>query len=367
LDVADPGHPVPLGRYAGVAVPAGDLAVAREWVYVAAGDGLVVVDVTDPTSPAGAGAYRFETLPGTGRDAAVAGRYAYVAAGEDGLQVVDLSDPANPRVMSGLETAGHAWDVALAGGDPAGHTYAYVADEYNGLRIVDVSDPLQPVEVGYYDVPGPLEFFHGVAVAGSDPPGPTYAYVADGGLGVTGLRVVDVADPGRPVEVAWLPLAAPQQEGLPARVEDVGVANSYVYLAAGTAGLRVVDVSDPGAPREVGSYDTPGRADNLVVSGHFVYLCDGDLRILDVAEPAAPALVGFYDLPEGAGTPAVAIGGPLGHTYAYVTGGGIRILDVSDASRPVEVAAHTLPEGKIAVRGEKVYVVGDSGFWILDF
>ncbi|UCC64186.1 MAG: hypothetical protein JSV36_03775, partial [Anaerolineae bacterium] len=96
LDVADPGHPVARGRYAGLAAPAGDVAVAGERAYVAAGDGLVVVNVSDPTRPTGAGAYEFETLPGTGRDVAVAGRYAYVAAGQEGLQVVDVSDPVNP-------------------------------------------------------------------------------------------------------------------------------------------------------------------------------------------------------------------------------------------------------------------------------
>jgi hypothetical protein len=279
--------------------------------------------------------------------------------------VVDVSDPANPRVVGGQDTPGHAWDVALAVGSPAGHTYAYVADEFDGLRIIDVSDPLRPVEAGSFDVPGPWEFFHGVALAAGDPAGHTYAYVADGGLEATGLRVLDVTDPGQPVEPAWLPLVAPQHDELPARVEDVALAHGYAYLAAGTAGLRVVDVSDPRAPREVGFYDTPGRAANLALSGRYAYLIDGDLRVLDLADPALPALVGFYDLPAGAATPAVAVADPAGRTYAYVTGQGLRILDMSDVGRPVEVAAHALPVGKVVVRGDAVYVIGDSGLWIL--
>ena len=72
------------------------------------------------------------------------------------------------------------------------------------------------------------------------------AFVADGGGLRTGLRVVDIADPTAPVEIAFLPLSVePQAEGLiPARVEGGAAANRHAYMAAGTAGLRVVDVTD---------------------------------------------------------------------------------------------------------------------------
>jgi len=54
---------------------------------------------------------------------AVAGNYAYVAAGEfGGLQVIDVTDPANPQLVGSVATPAVAWDVAVAG------SYAYVAD-----------------------------------------------------------------------------------------------------------------------------------------------------------------------------------------------------------------------------------------------
>jgi hypothetical protein len=269
--------------------------------------------------------------------------------------VVDVSDPVNPKVVGRHDTAGQTWDVALAG------DLAFLADEYNGLRAIDVTDPFNPVEVGFYDIPGLFEFFHGVAVAGSPSTGSgqVYAYVADGGLLETGLRIVDISDPVHPKEASFLPLQIQTADDvLPARAEGVAVANGYVYLAAGTAGLRVVDVSKPAAPAEVGFYDTPGRADNLTVAGHYAYLADGDLRILDVSDPTAPAPVGFYDVPYPAGTPHVAVQG----RYAYVTGGGIRVLDVANPGVPVEVAAYPFVEGNVAAAGDMIYVAGNGLF-----
>jgi hypothetical protein len=346
LDIADPACPVAKGRYEGFVSEVPDLTLGGQRVYLAVGDGLVVVDVSDPERPERAGRYRHDALPGSGRAVTVDGPYAYVAAGEAGLQVVDVSDPANPRAVAAHDTAGHTWDVALVGG------YAFLADEYNGLRILDVTDPLHPAEVGGYDVPGPYEFFHGVAVNGP------YVYVADGSVRDTGLWVVDASDPARPVPVSFLPLAGSGGEEPPPRVEDVVAVGATVYLAAGTAGLRVVDVTDPAAPVEVGVYDTPGRADNLVVAGQRVYLMDGDLRIVDLGDRTAPALVGFYDVVDMSATPHVAVQGRV----AYLTGDGLRVLDVSDPGEPAEVAAHPFVMGDVAVAGDAVYVIGNGLF-----
>ena len=69
----------------------------------------------------------------------------------------------------GCDTPGHAYAVAVAG------SYAYVADGFDGgLRVVDVSDPGAPVEVGHL---GDLSIALGVAVAGD------FAYVAERSYG----------------------------------------------------------------------------------------------------------------------------------------------------------------------------------------
>jgi hypothetical protein len=69
---------------------------------------------------------------------AVAGQYAYVAAGLAGLQVIDVSDPGNPRLVGGLDTPGSAEGVAVSG------QYAYVADGEWGLHILRIGDAATP-------------------------------------------------------------------------------------------------------------------------------------------------------------------------------------------------------------------------------
>ena len=344
LDIADPSRPAEVARYDGIGPEIWELAISGRHAFVTTGEGLLALDVAVPSAPTKAGAYAFDRVTGFGRNLVVEGDYALVGGGPHGLQVVDTSDPLRPVVVSQIDTEGHTWAVALDGG------YVYLADEYNGLRVVDVSDPLHPSGVGFYDVPGPYEFFHGVAVEDG------YAYVADGGLLETGLRIVDVSDPAKPSEVAFL-RHTPQGEGaLRSRVEDVAVANGCAYVAAGTAGLRVVDVSDPSAPVEIGYYDTPGRADSLAILGHTVYLVDGDLRIVDVSDPREPVEVGFYDVPDLSMTPHVAV---VGH-YVYLTSNGVQVLDISDPASPREVARHPIPWGQVAVAGERIYVLGNG-------
>src|SRR6056297_930181 len=55
-------------------------------------------------------------------DAAESGDYAYVADGGDGLEVVDVSDPANPNEVGQFDDGRYACGVYVRGG------YAYVAD-----------------------------------------------------------------------------------------------------------------------------------------------------------------------------------------------------------------------------------------------
>ncbi|MCS7250465.1 MAG: caspase family protein [candidate division WOR-3 bacterium] len=72
------------------------------------------------------------------------------------------------------DTPGYACGVYVLG------SYAYVADGGSGLRVIDISKPRRPIEVGYYDTPGEA---CGVYVLGS------YAYVADGD---SGLRIIEI-------------------------------------------------------------------------------------------------------------------------------------------------------------------------------
>jgi hypothetical protein len=116
---------------------------------------------------------------------AIAGDYAYVADFAEGLLVIDVTDPSNPFEVGSVDTPFLGWSVAVSGG------FAYVVEYYFGLRVIDVSDPSTPFVVGSFEAPFPSVAID-VAVTGS------YAYLAALGGGV---RVIDVGDPSSPMEV----------------------------------------------------------------------------------------------------------------------------------------------------------------------
>jgi len=120
----------------------------------------------------------------------------------------------------------------------------------------------------------------GVALQGD------YAYLAC----ESGLRIVDVSDPGAPSEVASLPLAE--------FAIDVDVVGDYAYVA-GASGLAVVDVSDPTAPVQVGALDSGFPATHIAVEGSRVYLAEPrGVSAIDVSTPAAPTFVTLWATPD---------------------------------------------------------------------
>ena len=109
------------------------LAVRDDYLYVADGDnGLVVVDVTDPTNPALYGHVAF-----TGATAvALGGNFAYVADNTLAIRVIEITDPMNPvRAGGGQEAAQAASSVAVAG------DRAYIGDSNGIVMVYDITNP----------------------------------------------------------------------------------------------------------------------------------------------------------------------------------------------------------------------------------
>jgi hypothetical protein len=121
LDLADPASPREVGslrsslQFASVAA-AGDLAfigLDRQ------PSGLMVVDVSDATTPAVLGSV-IDVPPGNILDLVVDGDRVLAAAASDKLQVFDVSDPAAPRLAASVEVGESVAGVAA---DGAGNAY----------------------------------------------------------------------------------------------------------------------------------------------------------------------------------------------------------------------------------------------------
>ncbi len=338
LDVTDPTTP-DLAGYYDTASNAIGVALAGNYAYVADGSsGLQVVDISDPTNPFGAGSV---VTVGAGMDVAVAGDHVYVADGAGGLQVVDVSAPPSPSLVGAGVLSSDARDVAVAG------DYVYVADRLDGLLVYDVSDPALPSLVGSYDT---AQSMYGVAVVGD------YAYVAYAG---SGLLVLDVSDPTDPAPAGSYSAAGSARE--------VVVSGNFAYMASFDGGLQVIDVTDPTNPVGVQSYATAGSAQGLAVEGAYAYVaCDGaGLFVLSIADATDPGLVGGYD------TSHFSYGVCLFGDHAFVAdgGGGVDVIDISDPATPFFVGSGDIVEVAygVAVAGDYMYVAdGTAGLTVLE-
>jgi hypothetical protein len=353
LDVSDPA----VLREVGVTSPfphfVHDVAVSGTLAYVAAaGSGLRVVDISDPSRPAEVGAW---SSPGYAEGVAVVGQTVYLADGPYGVRVLDVSKPSQPVEIGSAYPMNYAFKVAVEG------RYAYVAAAGAGLLIADVSDPSHPVERGSLDTPG---YAYGVAVAGNT------VYVADGW---EGLKTVNVSDPSRPHELGAYKT--------PGWAFGVAVSGSSAFAADAFRGLRVLNVADPGRPVEVLRSEMPGgHAWSVAVAGDKAYVADRNwgLRVVSLAPPPIPAGAGVLGPMWQSlawlrmlvnGLPQVGSYGPFAYAhavavagnYAYVAAAnfGLRVVDVSDSSHPRQVSAVAIPSAvAVAVGGRYAYACG---------
>jgi len=134
-------------------------------------------------------------------------------------------------------------------------------------------------------------------------------------------------------------------------------------------GLFIIDVSNPVNPVLMGSFDTPGQAIDIAVSGNYAYVADAGsgLHIINVSNPANPTLVGTYN------TPGQAYGVFLSGNFAYVADGynigSLHVIDVSHPDYPVLVMTYDTPGSTrdIYVAGDLLYVADRFSVLILDF
>jgi hypothetical protein len=238
------------------------------------GNCLTILDISNPTAPTIVGTLHNSNVMFGPHGVAVSGSYAYIAAqgclsGEpcanaagptpgvgDGLVVVDISDPTNPHIVASISNSSlpapwtnsgalkHACGITVVG------NYAYLTASYtHRLTIVDISNPTAPTIVGSVQdltrLPLPVD----VAVKNG------YAYAVNETTGTGSVTVVDVHTPTSPQIVATLPSSTL------AGAYRIRIRSNFAYVAANYAyATDVVDISDPLHPRlaaAAGPYASP--------------------------------------------------------------------------------------------------------------
>ncbi|HHT9126406.1 MAG TPA: PDZ domain-containing protein, partial [Candidatus Brocadiia bacterium] len=181
------------------------------------------------------------------------------------------------------------------------------------------------------------------------------AYVADG---LSGLQIINVSNPAKPTLLG--------SYDTPGSALGVYVSGTTAYVADGLSGLQIINVSNPAYPARL-SYDTPGSAWGVYVSGTTAYVADWEsgLQIINVSNPAAPVRLGSYD------TPGFAAGVYVSGTTAYVADGlsGLQIINVSNPAAPARLGSYKTPDKALGVyvSGTTAYVADrESGLQIID-
>ncbi len=296
------------------------------------------------------------------------GEYLYTACGEDGFRVYDVANIDNKGFSERIVTAsfsplGHdthiktryATAVALPTNMPIStarvyrpenqeqrfhplYSYAYITDKFEGLIIVDVM-PLVDGEArnNYlkravtFNPGGRLDGAVNIAIAGNnvyiccdrgvvvvdinDPLNPKivaeipstsvrkpkaiaiqfrYAFVVD----EEGLKTIDITNPAKPAVVRkTLPIVG---------ANDVYIARSYAYVAAGPQGLVIVDVENPEDPKLEKIYTAEGKINDAQAvkvaatnASSFAYVADGvnGLRVIQLTSPETEGYLGFSPKP----------------------------------------------------------------------
>jgi hypothetical protein len=161
--------------------PSFDSEITGNTVYLAVGEGLQIIDVTNPNSPSLTRAMRTRDFIG---GLALQGNILYVANQFEGLRLFNVIDPWNPMEVSVLPENSFTVEVF--------DTLAFVGGD--SLLIVNVADSSNPQIIGGYSTIGfPIDFIL------QD----TLLYVADNG---NGLVILNVVDPTNPVFVSSFPL-----------------------------------------------------------------------------------------------------------------------------------------------------------------
>ena len=236
------------------------------------GNGMSVVDVTDPTNPTQVA--HVTTVPGF--DVKVWQNYVYCVNGGSGNAfIVDIADPTNP-VIAGNFPSSHNIFI-----DDNGFMYASFPD----LSIYDLNpDPLNPTLLTVVGSEG-----HDATVRGN---------LLIDCHGFVGTNLYDVTDPSSPILLANItdPTVTYHHQG------EISSDGNYLYINDElsnnpTPDISVWDISDIANPVRVSDFADQATTHNMYVIGDYAYVSyyTAGLRVFDISDPSQLVLADEYD------------------------------------------------------------------------
>ncbi len=259
----------PVGTIPG---PVEHVRAVEDRVYLSHHTGLAVWDVSDPSAPTKLGETEFpEEIWGF----RVRGDRVYVGANFFGVGIVDVSDPSAPSLLGAHKTLGQAKIGAVW------ENRVVLIDHMEGMVMVDTTDESAPTGAGSFFLDG---YARDVVTSGH------IAYATDS---PTGLYVFDLSVSGEPAPVGVLHAPASPRF---IEVQREAGAPSGILAGGGGGDLQIYDATDPTVPRRTATFETPGRAARVAMSGDLVFVADTDagVTIVDISDPSSPSGAGSF-------------------------------------------------------------------------
>lgn len=227
------------------------------------------------------------------------------------FKTVDVSDPTKPAVLDSFFTAGFIVDFDVNGGV----AYLAMADNEFGLRILDISDPARIAEIA---------FLQGGEKSGTFFQDGTL-YVADGG----GLSVFDATRPDTLV-FDWAFNSNNFGDGI-----DTFVFDNQVYLPVNNTGLFIIDKNTHDL---LGTVPSPSPSIGVAANQKFAFFTDMALGLIavDVADVQNPVAV---DTLAGNGNFSGDVVLQGSRTFFCDGSNGLRVVDISDPAHLSETTS----------------------------
>lgn len=146
-DVSNPRRPSPTGSLPVDELPGYDVFVANRYAFVA-GKGVWVVEVEDEADLTVNGRYEVDQDSLYPAKIVIQGNTAYSLHG-DGLHLLDVSQPTAPALLGRYHTDNYLQDLAVQG-----DTVFLVG--WNGLEIINVAAPTNPQQIGSFAFANPI-------------------------------------------------------------------------------------------------------------------------------------------------------------------------------------------------------------------
>ena len=315
-----------------------DVFVLDNRAYIA-GEGLVIVDVSDPENPFFLGQYVEEDNLFV-RGIYVIDNVAFLVGYFSGLRIINVSNPTNPILISSFTDNLDYIDIFVQG------DYAYLMRYSDYFEILDISDLNNPVMVSQ------LTVSHGTSNEG--------LFVKDGvafiALDFEGLDIINVSNPSNPILLS-------ENEEL--YCSDVFVNENLAYIV-GSDGLVVLNVSDLVHPVNMSKVDIT-NANSITYDEGFVYIANYEegMTIVNVTDPSNAAISGSCQ----SNVDGLAIAKKENYVFMAVNPTGMKIIDVSNTSQPQQAASFDCGGfgESVIVRNDVAFLAnGYGGLVILD-